>query len=68
MHRMSGGSCSTETRSVETPKPDARVPASLEAGERGLAPLLTDRATPPDQPDAGPAISLAEPRKREERS
>ena len=66
MHRMSGGSCSTETRSVETPKPDARVPASLEAGEP--RPLLSDRSTPPDQPDAGPAISLAEPPKPEERS
>jgi hypothetical protein len=66
MNRMGGGSCSSEARSVETPKPDARVPAPLEAGEPH--PLLSDRSTPPDQPDAGSAISLAEPPKPEERT
>jgi hypothetical protein len=59
MNRMSGRSCSTETRSVETPKPDAQVPATLEAGEP--RPLLSDSLTLSDQPDADPAISPAEP-------
>jgi hypothetical protein len=66
MNRMAGGSCSTETRPVETPKPDARVVASLDAGEPG--PLLSDRSTLPDEPTASLAISVAEPPKPEERS
>jgi hypothetical protein len=61
MNRMTVGSCSTETRSVETPKPDARAVASLESGESSLLPA--DRSTPPDAPTAGPAISLREPPK-----
>jgi hypothetical protein len=59
MHRMGGGSCSTETRPVETPKPDVRVPAALEAGEPGL--LVTDRSAQPDEPTPSPAISVTEP-------
>jgi hypothetical protein len=64
--RMGGKSCSTETNTVAAPKPDARVAPSLEAGESGQ--LLSERSTLPDQPDAGPAMSLAEPPKPEERS
>jgi hypothetical protein len=56
MNKMAGGSCSTETRSVETPKPDAPV-----------VPFLSDRSTPRDEPAAGPAISSTEPSKPEER-
>jgi hypothetical protein len=52
LHKMAGGSCPTETRSVETPKPEARVVASLEAGEQGPAPILSDNSTPPDEPPA----------------
>ena len=66
MHRMSGRSCSTETPPVETPRPDARVMPSLDAGEPG--PLLSDRPTLPDEPTAAPAISVTEPPKPEERS
>ncbi|MGH6899661.1 MAG: hypothetical protein ACREJ5_24445 [Geminicoccaceae bacterium] len=65
MNKMAGGSCSTETRS---PKPDARVVASLEAGEPRPAPLLTDTSTLPGEPTAGSAISVTEPAKPEERS
>jgi hypothetical protein len=66
MHRMGGGSCSTEARSVETPKPDTRVMTSLDEGEPG--PILSDRSTLPDEPTASLAISVAEPPKPEERS
>jgi hypothetical protein len=66
MNRMAGGSCSTEARSVETPKPDTRVMTSLDEGEPG--PILSDRSTLPDEPTASLAISVAEPPKPEERS
>jgi hypothetical protein len=65
MNKMGGGSCSTETRSVETPKPDAQVVTSLESGGPGIAPLLSDRSTPRDKPAASPAISSTEPEERE---
>jgi hypothetical protein len=68
MNSMAGGSCSTETRSVELPKPDARVAAALEAGERSPAPLLTDTPTPPHEPVVDPAIDARAPSKSEERS
>ena len=68
MNRMVGGSCATETSSVETPKPDTRVVSSLKAGEPRPAPLLVDSATAPAEPTAGPAISVTEPPKPEERS
>jgi hypothetical protein len=55
MSRIGGRSCSTETRSVETPKPDARMPAALEASKPG--PFLTDSLTLSDQPNADPAIA-----------
>jgi hypothetical protein len=67
VNKMAGGSCSTETCSVGTPKPDAPVVTSLEAGGPGIAPLLSDRSTPRDEPAAGPAISSTEPSKPEER-
>jgi hypothetical protein len=60
MHRMSGGSCSSETRSVETPKPDARLVASVEAGESAAIPAGSDGLRPPDEPAASPAISVTE--------
>jgi hypothetical protein len=47
MHKMSGRSCSTDAPSVETPRPDARAMASLEAEEPG--------------PAASPASSVGEP-------
>ena len=50
MNKMAGGSCSSETRPLETPKSDARVAAPLEAGDPGPAPLLADRPTPPHEP------------------
>jgi hypothetical protein len=66
MNRMTGGSCSTEARSVETPKPDAAaVVASLEGGEPGSALLPSDRSRPPDEPTASPAVSVTEARKPE---
>ena len=68
MNKMAGGSCSTETGSVETPKPGARVVASLEGGEPGPALLASDRSTLPDEPVAGPAISVTEPPKPKEKS
>jgi hypothetical protein len=64
MNKMAGGLCSTETRSVETRRPDLRVAASVETAERGCAPLPSDKSAPP----ARPAISLTEPSKVEERS
>jgi hypothetical protein len=64
MNKMAGGSCSTETDSVETPKSDARVVASLEGHESGPALLAPDRSTLPDETIAGSAISLAEPEER----
>jgi hypothetical protein len=67
MSKMAGGSCSSETRSVETPKPDARAVASLEAGGPGVAPLLSNESTPRDEPAAGPAISSTDPSKPKER-
>jgi hypothetical protein len=68
MNKMAGGSCSTETRSIEMPKPDARVVASLEAGEPGPVPLLPDTSTRLDEPTTGPVISAAEPRNLKEGS
>jgi hypothetical protein len=68
MSKMAGGSCSTETDPVETPKPDARVAASLEGGQPDPALLASDRSTLPDEPIAGSAISLTDPPKPEERS
>jgi len=68
MDKMVGRSCSTETHTVAPPKPDARITASLEAGEPGPVPLLADTSTPPDEPTAGPAISVTDPPEPEERS
>jgi hypothetical protein len=47
MHKMSGRSCSTDAPSVETPRPDARTVASLDADE--------------PEPAASPASSVGEP-------
>jgi hypothetical protein len=66
MNKMAGGSCSTETRSVETPKPDAVVVASLEGGEPGPAPLPSDRSRLPDEPTAA-AIAVMSPGNPKER-
>ena len=66
MSKMAGGSCSTETRSVETPKPNARAVASLEAAEPGPALLPSD--TPPHKPVVDSVIDAKAPAKPEERS
>jgi hypothetical protein len=68
MNRMAGGSCSTESSPVGTPKPDARAMASLKARERGPAPLPSAGSTPLAPPSAGRAISSTDPSKPEERS
>jgi hypothetical protein len=67
MSKMAGGSCSTETRSVVTPKPDARAVPSLERGEPGPALLPSDMSTLLDGPTAASAIDVADPSKPEER-
>jgi hypothetical protein len=66
MNKIAGRSCSTETRSVEMPKPDARVVPALKVGEPEPVPPLTQ--TWPDAPPARPALSVTEPAKPEERS
>jgi hypothetical protein len=66
MNKMAGGSCSTETRPVETPKPEARVAEPLEASDPGPAPLLTD--TPTHEPVVDTAIDGRALSKPEERS
>jgi hypothetical protein len=66
MNKMAAGSRSTGARSVETPKPNARVAPSLEAGESDTVPLLTQ--TWSYEPTADPGVSVTEPRKPEERS
>ena len=68
MNKMAGGSCSTETRPVETPKPEARVAEPLEAGDPGPAPLLTDTPTTPHEPVVDAAIDGRALSKPEERS
>jgi hypothetical protein len=68
MNRMDGGSCSTETNPVAVPKADARVRASLEAGEPDPVLLPSGTSTRPDEQTAGSASSVMAPPKPEERT
>jgi hypothetical protein len=68
MNRIAGRSCSSETRTVEMPKADARAAASSESGGQGPAPLLADTPTPPHEPVVDTAIDAGAPARPEERS
>jgi hypothetical protein len=66
MNKIAGGSCSPATRSVETPKPDARVVASLEAPEPGPVRSLADTSARPDDLTTGSAIHAGDPSSKPE--
>jgi hypothetical protein len=68
LHKTAGGSCSTETHSVEMPKPGARVVASLDNVGADSTPLLTATSTPPRESAAGAASDARALSQPEERS